>query len=323
MVEMHNEANRPEVVTFGESMALFSSSDTRGLEYAQTVMKSFGGAESNVAIGLSRLGHRVGWFSRLGSDPLGRFLMKSIRGEGVDVSRIRWCEGMPTGLMMREQVAGKSSVYYYRKLAAASTMVPEDLDEQYIASAQIVHVTGITCALSASCAETVQRAVEITKLAGGMVSFDPNLRLKLWTIEEARAMLLPIAAEADLFLPGMDELKLLYATDDERAIFKRLGQLHGTSVVKGGLGMNYVVRGSDIVEVPYTPVDQVVDTVGAGDAFCAGLLSGMLRYGDPVEAAQLGNVTGAMVVQAFGDWEATPTWNEVENKRNHAVHIER
>lgn len=320
-----NTANEycPEVVTFGESMALFSSSDTRGLEYAQQVMKSFGGAESNVAIGLSRLGHRAGWFSRLGTDPLGRYIMKSIRGEGVDVSRIRWCEGVPTGLMMREQTAGKNSVYYYRKLAAASTMSPSDLDEDYIRSAKILHVTGITCALSANCAETVLSAIQIAKEAGVLVSFDPNLRLKLWTIEEARAMLLPIAELADLFLPGLDELKLLYDTEDEAAIFERLSLLEGTSIVKGGLGMNYVVQGSEIIEVPYTPVDHVVDTVGAGDAFCAGLLSGILRYGDPVEAVKLGNVTGAMVVQAFGDWEATPTWQQVQDWLHQTAHIER
>lgn len=313
----------PEVVTFGESMALFSSSDTRGLEYSQQVMKSFGGAESNVAIGLSRLGHHAGWFSRLGTDPLGRYIMKSIRGEGVDVSRIRWCEGVPTGLMMREQVAGHHSVYYYRKLSAASTMHPDDLDEAYIRSAKILHVTGITCALSAQCAETVLSAIRMAKDAGVLVSFDPNLRLKLWSIEEARAILLPIAELADLFLPGLDELKLLYDTEHEEVIFERLSTLKGTSIVKGGLGMNYVVYGSKIVEVPYTPVDHVVDTVGAGDAFCAGVLSGILRYGDPVEAVKLGNITGAMVVQAFGDWEATPTWQQVQDRIHQTTHIER
>ena len=317
------QSSFPEVVTFGESMALFSSSDTRGLEYAQTVMKSFGGAESNVAIGLSRLGHQVGWFSRLGNDPMGRYIVKAIRGEGVDISRVRWCEGHPTGLMMKEQTAGKSSVYYYRRMSAASTMQPEDLDADYIRSAKILHVTGITCALSEGCAETVRAAVELAKDAGVTVAFDPNLRLKLWSIEEARNRLLPLMELADLFLPGLDELKLLYATDDERAIFKRLASLPGTIIVKGGLGMNYVVRGNQVDEISYKPVDKVIDTVGAGDAFCAGVLSGMLRTNDPIEAVRLGNVTGAMVVQAVGDWEATPTWGQVQDLMHDAVHIER
>ncbi|WP_028544826.1 sugar kinase [Paenibacillus taiwanensis] len=323
MEALSDQVVTPDVVTFGESMALFSSADTRGLEYAQTVMKSFGGAESNVAIGLSRLGHRVGWFSRLGLDPLGRYILKAVRGEGVDVSRVQLCEDEATGVMMREAVAGRSSVYYYRKHSAASRLKPDDLDQDYIRSAKLLHVTGITSALSSSCADTVQAAVRTAKDAGVKVSFDPNLRLKLWSIEQARAELLPLADEVDYFLPGLDELKLLYDTEDEQTIFHRLGQLSATCIVKGGLGTNYVVRGSQVSRVPYTPVQHVVDTVGAGDAFCAGLLSGIVRGYDIVEAVQLGNVMGAMVVQSFGDWEALPTWAQVQNKLNHAVHIER
>ncbi|PZM64714.1 sugar kinase [Paenibacillus dendritiformis] len=315
--------NVPEVVTFGEAMALFSSADTRGLEYAQTVMKSFGGAESNVAIGLARLGHRAGWCGRLGRDPLGRHIVKAIRGEGVDVSRVEMAPDAPTGLMMRELVAQKSSVYYYRAGSAASRMTPGHLDKDYIRSARLLHVTGITCALSESCAETVYEAVAVAKAAGVKVSFDPNLRLKLWTMEAAREKLLPLAREADYFLPGLDELKLLYGTEDEQGIFRRLSELPGVSIVKGGPGMNYVVQGSRIDEVPYKLVEHVVDTVGAGDAFCAGFLSGILQGADAVEAVRLGNITGAMVVQAFGDWEALPTAEQLQAVLNRAVHIER
>lgn len=318
-----SRGNEPEVVTFGESMALFSSADTRGLEYAQTVGKSFGGAESNVAIGLARLGHRVGWCGRLGKDPLGRHIWKAIRGEGVDVSRAALVGDAPTGLMMRELVAGKSSVYYYRKGSAASRMETEHLDMKYISSARMLHVTGITCALSDSSADTVAAAVRTAKAAGVKVCFDPNLRLKLWTIEEARARLLPLSLEADYFMPGLDELKLLYDTEDEAAIFKRLSELPGISIVKGGQGMNYVVEGSHIEEISYELVEHAVDTVGAGDAFCAGFLSGILRGSTPAEAVSFGNVMGAMVVQAFGDWEAMPTWEQVQASLTNAVHIER
>ncbi len=317
------EGKKLDVVTFGETMALFSSTDTRGIEYAQTMMKSFGGAESNVAIGLARLGHLVGWFSRLGKDPLGRYILKGIRGEGVDISRVELADHEATGVMMRELVAGQSSVYYYRKHAAVSRLAPEHLDPAYIENAAMLHVTGITCALSSSCADAVESAVRIAKAAEVKVSFDPNLRLKLWTIEEARARLLPLADEVDYFLPGLDELKLLYGTNDQQQIFNRLGQLSAVSVVKGGLGMNYIVQGTRIEEVPYQPVAHVVDTVGAGDAFCAGLLSGLVRGLSVQEAVQLANVTGAMAVQAFGDWEALPTREQVEAKQSQAVHIER
>src|SRR5690606_28633446 len=112
----------------------------------------------------------------------------------------------PTGLMLREAPAGKTSVYYYRRYSAASTMSPEDIDESYIARARILHVTGITAALSASCRETLYEAIRVAKQHGLQICFDPNLRLKLWDIEEARRELLKLAEFADYFLPGLDEL---------------------------------------------------------------------------------------------------------------------
>lgn len=142
-----NRQGFPEVVTFGESMALLIAEGGKGLEYASDLKPSFGGAESNVAIGLARLGHASGWCGRLGNDPFGHRVYKAIRGEGVDVSRAQLTDEAPTGLMIRENVAGKSSVYYYRKLSAASFMRPEHLDETYIAGAKILHITGITPAL--------------------------------------------------------------------------------------------------------------------------------------------------------------------------------
>lgn len=125
--------------------------------------------------------------------------MKTLRGEGVDVTRVRLSDEAPTGMMFRETVAGRMAVHYYRKHSAASRMEPEHLDEAYIQGAKLLHVTGITAALSDSCRRTVRRAIDIAKDAGVKVSFDPNLRLKLWSIEEAREVLLPFAADADYF----------------------------------------------------------------------------------------------------------------------------
>src|SRR5690606_7960606 len=153
---------------------------------------------------------RVGWFGKLGNDPLGVMIMKSIRGEGVDTSRVKLSDEGQTGLMLREHVSGRTSVYYYRKLSAMSTMRPDELDEAYIAGAKLLHITGITPALSESCLATVLEAVRIAKDNGVQVCFDPNLRLKLWSVEQAKKTLLPIAEQADFFLPGLDELKLLY-----------------------------------------------------------------------------------------------------------------
>lgn len=313
----------PEAVTFGETMGLMMPTGAKGIEYSAQLEKSFAGAESNVAIGLARLGHSVGWFGHLGADPLGRYALKQIRGEGVDVSRARLDEEAPTGIMIREMVGGKSSVYYYRRYSAASRMRPEHLDEAYIAGAKLLHVTGITPALSDSCRETIVEAVRIARKHGVKVCFDPNLRLKLWSLPEARATLLPLAEEADYFLPGLDELKLLYETDSFDDIVQRLSRLRAVSIVKGGDDCTYVIENGEAVPVPYFKAERVVDTVGAGDGFCAGFIAGLLKQYSHVEAVRLGNLVGSLVVQAYGDWEGVPTWEQVQAILNGEAHVER
>lgn len=304
-------------------MALLMPSGGKGLEYSSELHSLFGGAESNVAIGISRLGGSVGWFGRLGKDPLGRMIFKKIRGEGVDVSRAELTAEAPTGLMMREVMMGKTSVYYYRKNSAASRMSKSHLDENYIAGAKILHITGITPALSESCREAAFEAVRLARKHGVKVSFDPNLRLKLWNIEEARPVLLELAKLSDIFLPGLDELKLLYQTEDWDVIVSKLRELSAVSIVKGGEDVTYIVTADTITTVPYFKAEHVIDTVGAGDGFCAGFLVGVLKAYDYPESVRIGNLVGSMIVQTEGDWEGAPTWEQVEAVLNNIKHIER
>ncbi|MCC2685266.1 MAG: PfkB protein [Paenibacillaceae bacterium] len=313
----------PEVVTFGETMGSLMPTSPKGVEYTPHMSLLFGGAESNVAIGLARMGVSVGWCGRLGRDPLGRMIFKRIRGEGVDVSRAELTAEAPTGLMIREVVSGRSSVYYYRRNSAASAMKPEHLDEAYIGGARVLHVTGITPALSESCKETVLAAIRMAKKAGVKVCFDPNLRLKLWSIEEARQVLLDLAGEADYFLPGWDELVLLYETEDYAEIIERLGRLAAVSIVKGRGETTLVVEDGWVTEVPFYKVDKIVDPVGAGDAFCAGFISGVVEGLSNVESARLGNLLGSLVIQYEGDWEGIPTRDEVDAILHQVKHVER
>lgn len=314
---------KPEVVTFGETMALFMPIVNKDIEHASHMEKLFGGAESNVAIGISRLGHRAGWFGRLGADPLGRTILKRIRGEGVDVSRAALLKEGPSGLMLRETVSGRTSVYYYRTNSAASLMRPDHLDESYIAQARILHVTGITPALSDNCAQTVQEAIRMARRNGVKVSFDPNLRLKLWRLEAARSTLLSLAAEVDYFLPGLEELKLLYHTDDEEKIFAMLAELSAVCIVKAGSEAIICEPGRSRRSIAYFKVDTIIDTVGAGDAFAAGFLAGLLKDYTLDEAARLGNLLGSLCIQFEGDWEGLPTWEQVEALLSDKAHIER
>lgn len=318
---MHESS--PQIITFGESMALFMPENYKAIERAATLEQSFGGAESNVAIGLARLGSSVGWFGALGDDPFGKIILKTLRGEGVDISRAKVRSDAPTGMMFREFVAGKMAVHYFRKHSAASRMTPDQLDEDYIRGAKLLHVTGITAALSEDCRRTLRRAVDIAKEAGVLVSFDPNLRLKLWSIEEAREALLPLAADADYFLPGWDELKLLYDTDDYETIKGKLNELKAISIIKG-VGDTTVVLNKGVEESqPFYPADQVVDTVGAGDGFCAGFLAGIMKGMTPIEAVRLASINGSLVVQMRGDWEALPEWNVVEQRLSSKAWVER
>jgi len=316
-------AQSPDLITFGETMALCMAPDYKGLDQAASLELSFGGAESNLAIGAARLGVSSGWFGALGDDPFGLKILKAIRGEGVDVSRARLVPGEQTGVMFRDNPGGRLSVYYYRKLSAASRMKPSDLDADYIRGSKMLHVTGITCAISGSARDTVREAVRIAKEAGVKVSFDPNLRLKLWTIEEAREVLLPLAEQADYFIPGYDELELLYDTADEEEIFGRLMKLSAVSVVKGVGETTVIVEGERRAVVPFHKAEKVVDTVGAGDGFCAGLLAGLIKGFTIEEAVRLASICGSLVVQGRGDWEATPDWRTVERILSDRKRIER
>lgn len=304
-------------------MALFMPPEHKALERAAVLEQGFGGAESNVAIGLARLGCSSGWFGVLGDDPFGKMILKTLRGEGVDVSRATLSGEAPTGMMFRESVAGRLAVHYYRKHSAASKMEPEQLDEEYIRGAKLLHVTGITAALSESARRTVRRAIDIAKDAGVKVCFDPNLRLKLWSIEEAREVLLPLAEAADYFLPGWDELKLLYETDDYEEVKAKLVQLNAVTVIKG-LGDTTIVLDKGVeTTVPFYPADKVIDTVGAGDGFCAGFLAGLMKGMTAAQAVGIASINGSLVVQMRGDWEALPEWSAVEQRMSAKAWVER
>ncbi|HJV44886.1 MAG TPA: sugar kinase [Bacillota bacterium] len=307
-----------EVVTLGETMVLFVPSSIGPLRYASSFDKTIGGAESNVAIALARLGHQVGWISRLGDDEFGLFVRQFIRGEGVDTSRVLFDKQYPTAVFFKErQVQQDPKIYYYRKGSAASQLTPEDLDEGYIAQAKYLHVTGITPALSDSCRRTVEKAINIAKQNGLTVVFDPNIRLKLWNREEAGRVLLEIAAKCDIVLPGIEEGEILTGEVEPEAIAQRLIANGAKAVVVklGERGAYYATKNNEEYIAGY-PVKQIVDTVGAGDGFAAGFLSGLLRGWSYSEAIRLANRVGAFALTVPGDVEGYPFWDQVDPKRS-------
>jgi len=315
----------PELVTLGETMAVFNPASSGPLQYISDYKRLIGGAESNVAIGVSRLGHSSGWISRLGSDPFGRFVNNFIRGEGVDTSKVIFDDEYPTGIYFKEiKATGDVTVFYYRKGSAASMMSPADLDEAYIKSAKILHVSGITPALSENCKQTVFRAMEIAKSAGIKVSFDPNIRLKLWNRQKAASVLREIAAYADIVLPGIDEGEIIFGVNEPQAVAERFLEL-GASVVAVKLGKNgaMVVTRDEVIESPAFDAGRVIDTVGAGDAFAAGFLTGVLEGMPLAQVAGLANACGGFATTIVGDVEGLPLRDEIEALINKKRLIER
>lgn len=297
-----------DVVTIGETMVMFTPQTTGLLRYAKNFTLSYAGAETNVAIGLSRLGHRVGWISQVGQDELGESLLSFVRGEGIDVSQVKKHPTAPTGLYIKEYLNKREvRIYYYRHQSAASMMDRKNIDKDYISRAKYLHITGITPALSESCREMIFEAIDTAKQHGVKIVFDPNYRAKLWNAETAKPVLLEMAAQSDIILPGMDEGKLLLGLSNPEEMADALIDLGAELVVvKLGSEGAYFQSTKEFGYVSGFPVDDVVDPVGAGDAFAAGFLSGLLEGLSVELAVQRGNAAGALVVMVQGDFEGLP-----------------
>lgn len=303
-----------DLVTLGESMVLLTPTQTGPLRYAHTFSRRLGGAESNVAIGLARLGKKVSWISKVGNDEFGEYILSTIRGEGVDTSAVKCDPEAPSGLYIKERrTPDRFRVFYYRYDSAASRLTPDDIDVGTIQRAKILHLTGITPALSTSCRETVVHAITIARRHQVTVSFDPNMRLKLWTVEEAGPVLREIIAHSDIVLPGIEEGHLLYnETDPKRLAAKILSCGPSVCVVKLGVeGAYFATNDGDEGFVPALKFEQIVDPVGAGDGFAAGLLCGYLEGKPWREAVEMGNKVGGIVTQYEGDMEGLPTKEEL------------
>lgn len=309
----------PEIITIGESMVMLIANQGEPLEFVSSFSRYVAGAESNVAIGLARLDHQVGWISSIGDDPFGTYIRNSIRGEGVDTSAVTVSTNHPTGLLIKERNdAGDPKVYYYRQHSAASYFTPDMLQEKYFEQGKILHITGIFPALSITAKETLFAAIKMAKSRGMMISFDPNIRLKLWTAEEAKTTLLEIAALSDLILPGLHEAEILVGTTKWEDVSKFFHEKGNQFVImkNGADGAYYSIKGEDgSITEGYEngfKVGKVVDTVGAGDGFAVGVLSA-LREGLSFDLAiKRGNAIGAMAVMVSGDSDGYPTRKKLE-----------
>jgi 2-dehydro-3-deoxygluconokinase len=303
-------ADNLDVVTAGETMVLGVPPRPGRLRHAGSLELKIGGAESNLAIALFRLGLRTGWVSYLGDDEPGQLVLDRIRAEGVDTSQVRRVRDHPTGLYLREQVGTDVRVYYYRRGSAASTMPQKAFDPDYLSGAKFLHLTGITPALSDDCRAFTLWAAREARASGARVSFDVNYRSKLWDAEEARGFVEEILPGVHLFFAGDEEARALWGRDDD-GLVREIAREGPEEVVlkKGRAGSLALVEG-EILEHPAFGVTEI-DPVGAGDAFAAGYLAGHLWDLPAGERLRVANAMGAMSVATLGDYEGLPDEDEL------------
>ncbi|MEQ3550386.1 sugar kinase [Pseudonocardia nematodicida] len=270
-----------DALCIGESMILVAPVRPEPLEHAGEFSLQVGGAESTVALYLAERGHRTAWLSRVGDDALGRRMVASVGGQGVDTSGVRIVGSAPTGVYFKDPGPTGTGVLYYRAGSAASGMDPTDLDDVDWERLRLVHVSGITAALSPGCRDLLDVAFTLAGRHGVPVSFDVNHRPGLWSAETAAPVLAGFARRADLVFVGRDEAETLWGTGEPAALAELLGPAGRLIVKDGAVGATEVAPDTGTTFVPARQVD-VVEVVGAGDAFAAGYLSGLLR-GDDVE----------------------------------------
>lgn len=309
----------PQIVAIGETMAAFTPGSTGFLRYVKDFEMRIAGAESNLAIGAAKLGHSAGWISSLGKDEFGAFVQNSIRAEGVDTSRVIFDPEHRTGVMFKQiRNASETSVFYYRENSAASHLSPEMLDEEYLAGSDIIHLTGITPVLSESCKQTVEAAMDLAEKHGRMISFDPNIRRKLWKDQDYVPMLRHMMQRAQIVLLGADEAETLLGTREPRQVMDQLfehGQVRFVAVKNGAKGACVGSRdsagGDGYAEIPAFPC-HCIDPVGAGDAFNAAFLCGVLEGKSVKECGFMGAVAGALATETYGDTEGYPSKEQME-----------
>jgi len=295
---------RFDVVSLGESMLRLSVPTGARLDDARAFDLEIGGAEGNLCVALARLGRRTGWVGRLPDHALGNAVLRAYRADGVDVSAARRVPGERLGTYFIEYGTQPRSiqVIYDRADSAAAHMTVDDVDWDYLLDTRVLHLTGITAALSASCYAVVAEAIRRARAAGVIVSFDVNYRAKLWNAAAAGAKLRPLVAEADiLFCKSADATSLFGCQGEPRELIGSLKALTRAQTVFSTFGANGAALLADdrFTMQPALPVE-IVDRIGSGDAFAAGALDGWLD-GDAQLGLQRGVALAAIALSQHGD----------------------
>lgn len=295
-------------------MVLLSPDSTGPLRHVPLFRKYVAGAELNFSIALARLGLRPGLISKVGQDEFGEYIKAAMQAEGLDISLVKTDEDHPTGIYFKEYSGlADPKVYYYRKGSAASTLSPADIDPGCLEGVRLLHLTGITPALSDSCRQAYLRLLELAAEHQVPVSFDPNIRLKLIAAEKVREFMAPFISQASLLILNESELNYLYGTKELAEALPEIWAA-GVELVVHKRGAKGAVaahkKEKELVSCPpFQPV-RYVDPVGAGDGFDAGFVFGYLQGWSLRKSLYLANLVGALATTVVGDYEGYPFWSD-------------
>ncbi len=309
---------QPEIIALGEPMLEFNATQEGGLSEVDQFSVGYGGDTSNFSVAASRLGGQVGYLTALGDDPFGDRFMQLWEAEGIDTSQVKRDPASPTGIYFISRKDGQHHFTYYRNTSAASKMTVSDLPIDYIRQGRVLHVSGISQAISLSACDAVFAAITAAKTAGVRVSYDPNLRIKLWPIERAKAIIHQTAAMADLFLPSYEDATALTDLESPEAIANfYLDMGPGVVVLKlGSEGALLATRSEDgttnkLQRLSAYPVDPV-DMTGAGDTFDGAFVVSWLS-GQPLDhCVRFANAAGAIATTGLGAVTPVPHKDQVD-----------
>lgn len=296
----------PDILCLGEPLLEFNQQPDGNY------LPGHGGDTSNCAIAAARQGARVGYVTQVGADTFGRSFLDLWAREGVDTSTVRQVQDAQTGIYFVTHGKDGHEFSYFRAGSASSRMTPEDLPVEALQSAKVLHVSGISQAISATAADTVFDAIRIVKDAGGKVSYDTNLRLKLWPLERARAVTHAAMAQCDIALPGLEDAQLLTGLQDPDAIadfYLRLGA--GLVALTLGADGTLVATPDERLRVQGRRVT-TVDATAAGDTFDGAFLARIVAGDTPAAAASYANAAAALSTQGFGAVAPMPRREAVE-----------
>ncbi len=303
------------IITVGEPMALFVAEQEGSLEEVTRFDRFVAGAEVNFSIGMSRLGHSVTYITQLGKDPFGKYIGKFLNQNDIDTRYVSYVPEYTTGMQWKQKVSsGDPEVFSARKNSAASQMSLKTISNLDWDGFDHIHLTGIPPALSSGCREMVYELMKQARDRGVQISYDTNLRPGLWGDKQEMAQVInDLACRADIVLPGIEEAKVLTGREDVTEIADHY-HAAGVKTVVIKLGAEGAFTSSE-GERFYTdgfPVERVVDTVGAGDGFAVGVVSGILEGLPLKEAVKRAAAIGALAVMSPGDNDGLPDRNSLE-----------